>query len=122
MTAALGFVAMENTFYLLAPLLQGDTMGSIMTGNLRFLGASLLHVVASGSLAVFIAHAYYKSKWIKGIYWILGLLAATVLHTLFNYFIIITTEGSTFLIFSFVWITTVLLILALERVKTIKKF
>jgi RsiW-degrading membrane proteinase PrsW (M82 family) len=122
MTAALGFTAMENTFYLLAPLLQGDTIGSIVTGNSRFMGASLLHVVASGALSVFIAYAFYKSKWIKRTYWLVGLLAATVLHTLFNYFIIITTEDSSYLIFSFVWLTTIILIAALEKVKMIKKF
>lgn len=122
MTAALGFTAMENTFYLLAPLLQGDTIGSIITGNSRFMGASLLHVVASGALSIFIAYAFYKSKWIKRMYWVIGLLAATVLHTLFNYFIIMTTEGSSYLIFSFVWLTTIILIAALEKVKALKRF
>lgn len=122
MTAALGFTALENTFYLLAPLLQGDTVGSIMTGNLRFMGASLLHVVASGSLAACIGYSFYKTKFKKILYFILGILIATALHTLFNYFIIVATEGSTFLIFSFVWLTTIILILALERVKNIKKF
>lgn len=122
MTTALGFVAMENTFYLLAPLLQGDAMGSIMTGNLRFMGASLLHVVASGAISICIAYGFYKHGFVRKVYWIGGLIIATILHTLFNYFIIITTQESTFLIFSFVWLTTILLILALERVKTIKQF
>lgn len=122
MTAALGFTALENTFYLLAPLMQGDTMTGIMTTNLRFMGASLLHVVASGALAICISFGFYKSTFVKFNFWIIGLLIATLLHTLFNYFIIIATEGSTFLIFSFVWLTTIILILALERVKAIKKF
>lgn len=122
MTAALGFVAMENTFYLLAPLLQGDTIGSILTGNLRFMGASLLHVVASGALSVFIGYAFYKNVKIKESFWILGIIVATILHSLFNYFIIELAEKHIFLIFSFVWMTTVILILALEHVKMIKKF
>lgn len=122
MTAALGFVAMENTFYLLAPLLQGDTVGSIMTGNLRFMGASLLHVVASGTMAVFIGYAFYRNMKMKEIFWILGLIIATIIHTAFNFFIIELASEHTFIIFSFVWMTTVLLIIALERVKMIKKF
>jgi RsiW-degrading membrane proteinase PrsW (M82 family) len=122
MTAALGFTALENTFYLLAPLLQGDTMGGIMTTNLRFMGASLLHVVASGALAICISYGFYAPTYKKIFFWIYGLILATVLHTLFNYFIIIATEESTFLVFSFVWLTTIILILALERVKAIKKF
>lgn len=122
MTAALGFVAMENTFYLLAPLLQGDTVGSIMTGNLRFMGASLLHVVASGIMAVFIGYAFYKNVKIKESFWFLGLLVATIIHTAFNYFITRLANEHTFIIFSFVWMTTIILILALEKVKMIKKF
>lgn len=122
MTAALGFSAMENTFFLLTPLLQGDTLSSILTGNLRFMGASLLHVVASGVLSVFIAAAFYKRRLIKETYTIVGLIAAVIIHGVFNYLIVITEKTSIFLIFSFVWVTVIILILALERVKVIKKF
>jgi len=121
MTAALGFVAMENTFYILSPLINGDPFDSLITGNFRFLGASLLHVVASGVLSVFISYAFYKGKWIKLLFVTLGLIVATLLHTAFNYFIIIQAEDI-LVIFSYVWLTTILLILALERVKKIKQF
>src|SRR3989344_4852454 len=47
-TAALGFAALENTLFLINPLLGGDALSGILTGNLRFIGASLLHVLASG--------------------------------------------------------------------------
>lgn len=122
MTAALGFAAMENTLYMLTPLLEGNTFESILNGNMRFLGANLLHVVASGALSVFLSYAFYKSKFKKFSFLLIGLIAATLLHTAFNYFIIITTQQSTLIIFSFVWLTTIILILALERVKQIKKF
>jgi RsiW-degrading membrane proteinase PrsW (M82 family) len=126
MTAALGFSALENTLFLLTPLLQGDTIGSIMTGNLRFMGASLLHVVASGVLSLFIGYTFYKSKFQKIFFTAIGLITAGVLHTLFNFFIMdkATREqpGNLFIVFSCVWITTIFLIIALERVKLIKKF
>ncbi|MCH7598043.1 PrsW family intramembrane metalloprotease, partial [Patescibacteria group bacterium] len=47
-TIALGFAALENTLFLLDPLGSGDLPGSILTGNLRFLGATLLHTLSSG--------------------------------------------------------------------------
>lgn len=121
-TAALGFAAMENTLFLLTPLLQGDTLGTVMTGNLRFMGANLLHVVSSGLLALFVGYSYYMKGWKKREYIILGLITASLLHTFFNFFIISSEQQSLFLVFSFVWMTTILLILALERIKLIKKF
>ncbi|MEN9649657.1 MAG: hypothetical protein RL094_624 [Candidatus Parcubacteria bacterium] len=122
MTAALGFSALENTLFLLTPLLQGDTISTIMTGNLRFMGASLLHVVCSGVLSLFIAYTYYKSRFKKVMYTVVGLITAGVLHTLFNFFIMNSERESLFIIFSFVWLTTILLIIILERIKMIKKF
>lgn len=122
MTAALGFAAMENTLFLLGPLLDGNTIESVMTGSLRFMGASLLHVVASGALSVFVALAYYKNRFLKELYTIIGLITAIVLHALFNFLIMISESQSILSVFSFVWATTIILIIVLERVKTIKKF
>jgi RsiW-degrading membrane proteinase PrsW (M82 family) len=122
MTAALGFAAMENTLFLLTPLLHGDTIESIMTGSLRFMGASLLHVLASGALSIFVAMAYYKKRWLKELYTGIGLITAIVLHALFNFLIMVSEPKSIFSVFSFVWATTIFLIIILERVKTIKKF
>ena len=125
MTAALGFSAMENTFFLLSPLLQGDTVISILTGNMRFMGANLLHVASSGVLSLFISLAYFKREWIRKIFTVTGILVATLLHACFNLLIILITETAKekiFIAFSLVWISIILLILSLERVKSIKEF
>lgn len=122
MTAALGFSALENTLFLLTPLLQGDTIGTLMTGNLRFMGASLLHVVSSGALSLFIGYTFYKSRVQKILFTLAGLITAGLLHTLFNFFIITSERESLFIVFSFVWMTTILLIIALERIKLVKQF
>jgi protease PrsW len=125
MTVALGFAAMENTLFLIGPLLQGETIMSIITGNMRFMGANLLHVASSGLLSLFIGYSYYKKKYIRIIYLIVGLISATLLHAVFNLLIIILTEiqkEMIFVAFSYVWITLIILILALEKVKKIKKF
>lgn len=124
-TAALGFSAMENTFFLLGPLLQGQALVTIVTDNMRFMGANLLHVASSGILSVFLALAYFKKRWVAVLYTCAGLFVAVLLHAVFNFLIIVITEvekEKIFIAFSFVWITIIILILALERVKTIKKF
>lgn len=122
MTAALGFAALESTLFLLNPLLMGETLTSIVAGGQRFMGASLLHVVSSGCLSVFFAYAFYKSRAAKEILTIVGLLCAGLLHWLFNFLIIYSEEQSAFLPFAYVWMASILLIFALERVKAIKKF
>lgn len=125
MTAALGFSAMENTFFLLEPLLQGNTLSTILTGNMRFMGANLLHVASSGVLSLFIAWAYFKTVKMQRFWTLIGLIVAVLVHTLFNFLIVFITErshGGIFIAFTFVWMTIIFLILTLERVKRIKEF
>lgn len=125
MTAALGFSAMENTLFLMGPLLQGETIETILTGNLRFMGANLLHVASSGVLSLCIAYTYFKPVWMQRVSVLLGIGAATFVHAIFNLSIVIISEYNKemiFLAFSYVWITLIILILALEKVKKIKEF
>ena len=65
MTAALGFAAMENTLYMLQPLMSGETIESIVTGHTRFIGSSVLHVASSGMLSVFIGLSFCKSPMVR---------------------------------------------------------
>ncbi|MEI7513302.1 MAG: PrsW family glutamic-type intramembrane protease [bacterium] len=118
-STALGFSAAENALFLISPLLEGNISLSIATGNLRFIGATLLHVLCSAVVGIFLAFAFYKSKHIKTMYRSLGILTAIFLHTAFNLFII-TDEHSTMTVFSFVWIATIILILLLEKIKKLK--
>ncbi|MCF7865229.1 MAG: PrsW family intramembrane metalloprotease [Candidatus Pacebacteria bacterium] len=127
MTAALGFAALENTLFLIGPLLQGNTLSSILVGNMRFMGANLLHVASSGLLSLFIAFAYFKPVWKQRLYTIIGLFVAFLFHAGFNFLLTMIDNGligkeKIFLAFSFVWITLIILILALEKVKKIKEF
>ena len=128
MTASLGFAAMENTLFLLGPLLHGEPLtSSILLGNMRFMGANLLHVASSGLLSLFIAFAYFKPVWVQRMYTLLGLAVAFIFHAGFNYVLTLIEGGvigkeKIFLAFSFVWITLIILILALEKVKKIKEF
>ncbi len=120
-TIALGFSALENTLFLLSPLASGDYLNSTLTGSFRFLGATLLHVLASGTVGVFLAFAFYKSKVAQMTYGMVGLCLAIVLHALFNFFII-DASGETILgVFLFVWIGIIILFFLFEKVKATER-
>lgn len=119
-TAALGFAALENTLFLIDPITFGATVESIITGNLRFIGATLLHTLASGTLGTFLAFVYYKRRSLRRLTAVVGLLIATVLHTLFNFFIMKSSEHSVFLVFISVWSGIIFLILIFERIKRMR--
>lgn len=118
-TVALGFAALENTIYLISPLLDGDAFAGAMMGNLRFIGASLVHVLSSAVVGSFIAFAFYKKKLKKEEYLLAGVISAGVLHTLFNFFILDNSGAGTFLVFATVWLLIMALIVVLEKIKTI---
>jgi len=120
-TAALGFSALENTMFILNPLLEGHINTSFATGNMRFLGASLLHVVTSAVVGYCIAREFYRSRLGKIIWRVVGLTLAIGLHALFNNYILYRNGEKTFLVFSFVWMGALALLLLFERVKKIKK-
>jgi RsiW-degrading membrane proteinase PrsW (M82 family) len=120
-TIALGFSALENALYMFNPLVDGDYATTILTGNFRFLGATLLHVLASGTVGAFMAMTFYKSDTRRIISASVGLFIAIVLHALFNFFIM-DAEGTTVLgVFMFVWMGVIVFFLLFEKVKLIEK-
>lgn len=120
-TIALGFSALENALFIFNPLVDGDFLNSFLTGNFRFLGATLLHVLASGTVGIAMALSYYKRDSIKVLSATLGLFIAIVLHALFNFFIM-DANGETVLgVFMFVWMGIIVLFLIFERVKILER-
>lgn len=122
MTAAVGFAAMENMLYLVQPIMQGAALESIITGHMRFIGSSVLHVASSGALSICIGLAFCKSFWVKEAYTWIGIIIACLIHFAFNFFLIINDGSAAFLVFSSVWIVAIILILVLEKVKQNKCF
>lgn len=118
-TAALGFVALENTFFIFGPLLGEKITQGIITGNLRFVGASLLHVVASGMVGASLAFSYYQSNLSRHKRLLRGAGFAILFHALFNILILFVKPLGTGIAFLSVWIGVVWLLLAFERAKTI---
>ncbi|MDO8564574.1 MAG: PrsW family glutamic-type intramembrane protease [bacterium] len=121
-TAALGFAALENALFLAGAVTHGGLISGVDLGLLRFVGASLLHVVTSGTLGFFLALGFYKRGAIKKIDGFIGLSAAIILHTLFNMYILKGQGdgGSTLAVFSFVWVAIILLLVGFEKIKQLK--
>jgi RsiW-degrading membrane proteinase PrsW (M82 family) len=119
MTAALGFVAMENTFFIFKALTHGNYTESLITGNMRFIGASLLHTISSAAIGIAMGLSFYKSRFAKNLYILTGLIIAIGLHTTFNLFIIKENSGLTFATLGFVWIAIVILMLFFEKIKSV---
>lgn len=119
-TIALGFAALENALFIFNPLVSGDLANTALTSFFRFLGAMLLHVLASGTVGAFLALSFYKSATLKLLFGTIGLFVAIVLHALFNFFIM-DASGETILgVFLFVWMGIIVLFLIFEKVKIIE--
>lgn len=120
-TVALGFAAFENTLFLLSPLADGFVIESIITGNLRFIGATLIHTLSSATIGVALAFSFYKSKISREFALFIGLILASILHTLFNFFIL-KSDGNGGLLETFlvVWFGIIVLILLFEKIKQIR--
>jgi RsiW-degrading membrane proteinase PrsW (M82 family) len=118
---ALGFAALENALFIFNPLSSGEYTNALITGSFRFLGSTLLHTLASGTVGIFMALAFYKRDFIKIFLATFGLLVAIILHALFNLFIMDASGQTVLVVFMFVWIGIVLLILSFEIAKMIEK-
>lgn len=116
-TAALGFSAIENMLFLFGPLGQGDALRSLLVGDLRFMGATLLHTLASATIGITLALSYYKPVLVRRLAALLGVILAIALHTLFNFFILGRGGDATFWIFLCIWVGIVAVLLLTERVK-----
>jgi len=124
-TVALGFAALENTLFLLSKFAAGDIYGAngaLALDNLRFIGSTLLHVVASSAIGFALAFSYRKVVTVAG-YALrasaaaLGLILAIVLHTAFNFFIINQNGSETIVAFFAVWTGAVVFFALMEILK-----
>ncbi|MCR4334684.1 MAG: PrsW family intramembrane metalloprotease [Patescibacteria group bacterium] len=116
-TIALGFAALENTFFILKPILEGDVVRTIITSDMRFMGATLLHVVSSAIIGSAIALSFFKNKIIKIFSLSFGIILATFFHMIFNFFITKGQVSDAFTVFVSVWVASIILLLIFEKVK-----
>lgn len=117
---ALGFAAMENVLYLLDPISSNNITVALLTGNLRFLGATVLHTAASSIVGLSLGLAFWKGRVISFLYLVLGLIGAIGLHTVFNFFII-ESQNNIFPIYAGLWVVVIFILLIFERVKVLER-
>ncbi|MFZ3015488.1 MAG: PrsW family glutamic-type intramembrane protease [Minisyncoccia bacterium] len=120
-TAALGFAALENTLFLIKPLSLNQATVSLLTGQLRFLGSTLLHAVSSGIVGIALGLSFnMKLPW-RRISLFIGLVFAIALHSIFNFFIM-ENNGSNFLrVFAFLWVVTIIIMLLFEKLRRMNR-
>lgn len=118
-TVALGFAALENVIFLIGIIGEYGIMAGLLTGNLRFAGANLIHIISSATVGASISFCFFhKSSYKRNVF--LGLLLATFLHTFFNYFIIKTDGENLAQIFFPLWLLAIALLVVFVKVKKIK--
>ncbi|MBA3789394.1 PrsW family intramembrane metalloprotease [Patescibacteria group bacterium] len=117
LTVALGFAALENTLFLITPFTHGDVSSALITGNLRFVGSTLLHVIASSAIGFSLAFSFKAARLVRTAAAALGLILAVTLHTLFNFFIINENGSQTVLAFFVVWTGAVVFFALFEVLK-----
>ena len=117
MAAALGFAALENTLFLIHPLSVNDATLSLLTGNLRFLGSTLLHSAASGMVGIGLGLAFFKRRAARVWYGFVGLLFAIALHSTFNFFIMEKSGENFIQVFGFLWVITIIIMLLFEKLR-----
>jgi RsiW-degrading membrane proteinase PrsW (M82 family) len=90
----LGFAAAENIYLLSQIYPQNqyflETLEFLTT---RFLGATFLHALACGITGYFLAASLLVRSRARKIFVTGGIIASTILHSIFNYIIILNSQG-----------------------------
>ena len=117
LTVALGFAAAENMLFLLAPFSAGNLAAGLVTDNLRFIGSTLLHVLASAAIGFALAFSVRLGSIWRTVAAAGGLILAIALHTAFNTLIMQSTGGAALNAFFLVWSAAVVFFAAFEVLK-----
>jgi RsiW-degrading membrane proteinase PrsW (M82 family) len=116
---ALGFAALENTLFVMNPLTHGDLAASIIHGNLRSIGATLVHVVASAAVGFSLGFNFYHGRVAKFFSWIIALAGAILVHASFNISIVHAAATDALKSFGWIWGAVVIMIILFEEVKAV---
>lgn len=117
---ALGFAALENALFVMAPLSHGDLAASIIHGNLRSIGATLVHVVSSAFIGFGLGVTFYRGTAARFVVWAMAITAAIAVHAAFNISIVTASSMDTLKAFGWIWGAVVLMIILFEEVKAVR--
>jgi hypothetical protein len=87
---------------------------------MRFIGATLVHVVSSAFIGFMIGYVFYHRWFAKMIAIFIGLAGAIALHATFNLSIINASSVDTLKAFGWIWGAVVILIILFEEVKAVR--
>jgi RsiW-degrading membrane proteinase PrsW (M82 family) len=118
-SVALGFAAIENTLFIFGPLSDGSIAQALITTNMRFIGATLVHVVSSAFIGFMFGYFYYQGWFTKTLAVLAGITGAIALHATFNLSIINASSTDTLKAFGWIWGAVVVLIILFEEVKSV---
>lgn len=116
-TVALGFAAAENMLFLFKPIANGNVAAGFFTGNIRFLGSTLLHVLASAALGFALAFSRGYRPTLRILSSACGLILAVALHVAFNMLIMNGSSSIELAAFFLVWTAAVVFFAAFEVLK-----
>ncbi|MEK9161380.1 MAG: PrsW family glutamic-type intramembrane protease [Patescibacteria group bacterium] len=116
-TTALGFASLENTLFIIKTFNDNGILSGINIGNMRFLGATLLHTASSAIVGAFIAFSMRKKKKKLTRNTIIGIILAGLLHFAFNYIIMRSDGGNILKVLMPLWFVIIVLIFVFEKVK-----
>jgi RsiW-degrading membrane proteinase PrsW (M82 family) len=119
-TAALGFAAIENTLFVLSPLSNGHIAQSIATDSMRFIGATLVHIVSSALIGFSIGYTKNSRLPARIIFIALGILGAIAIHSGFNISIVGSQPSEILNTFMWIWFATVIMIVLFEEIKAVR--
>ena len=120
-STALGFAALENMLFLIKPLALNEATVGLLTGQLRFLGSTLLHAVSSGIIGISLGLSFYSERFAKKLYLLIGIISAIALHSIFNFFIMNDNGGQFLKVFAFLWVVTIINLLLFEKLRRMYK-
>lgn len=112
-TIALGFAAAENMLYIFNS--SGGNLAGI--SHMRFIGSTVLHVVASASIGFALAFSMEARPHWRIVSAALGLILAIALHSAFNALMINEAASTALVPLFLVWIVAVIFFAAFEVLK-----
>ncbi len=115
-TVALGFAAVENALFLIDPIAKSNFIFGILTGNMRFIGATLLHTISSATIGMFIGFNFFDKKLREAKWTAVGIVCAIIIHSLFNFFMVMGPQNS-FTALEIIWVGVIILLIVFEKIK-----
>ena len=117
-TTALGFSMLENVLYFLRYLNDFNLDIAAIEGGKRIIGATVLHMVTSSIIGLFIALVFYRTRRVRMLATGVGVIVAIAVHVGFNHLVTHTDQNMTLIAFAAAWFLFVLVLVSIELLRS----